>query len=258
MACGWRHSAAVDEGGGLWVWGWGRYGQLGCGDHADQLLPKQVEALAGVRIKTVAGGWRHTLALDDAGAVYGWGWNKFGQLGNGSNEDVCSPEAISGALGGERVVLVASGWRHSLVCTEGGAVYSWGRGVNGARRSLGNAVAGAAAAVGSRVNWRWPGRARDGHRLAAHLSLTPLSPPLPKPAGQLGRGDMQDANTPTLLPALSVGTLSAEALTKAAHPVVSYAIPAGERYAVVPDSNQDGDWEDGASVPDLAPKRQRV
>ena len=32
VACGWRHSAAVDDGGRLFVWGWGRWGQLGLGD----------------------------------------------------------------------------------------------------------------------------------------------------------------------------------------------------------------------------------
>ena len=32
VACGWRHSAAVDDQGRLYVWGWGRWGQLGLGD----------------------------------------------------------------------------------------------------------------------------------------------------------------------------------------------------------------------------------
>lgn len=31
VACGWRHSAAVDDQGRLFVWGWGRWGQLGLG-----------------------------------------------------------------------------------------------------------------------------------------------------------------------------------------------------------------------------------
>jgi hypothetical protein len=43
---------------------------------SDQLLPKKVEALRGKRVQTVAGGWRHTMAADSEGVLYGWGWNK--------------------------------------------------------------------------------------------------------------------------------------------------------------------------------------
>ena len=32
VACGWRHSCAVDRTGRLFTWGWGKYGQLGHGD----------------------------------------------------------------------------------------------------------------------------------------------------------------------------------------------------------------------------------
>lgn len=32
VACGWRHTLAVDSSGVLYTWGWGKYGQLGHGD----------------------------------------------------------------------------------------------------------------------------------------------------------------------------------------------------------------------------------
>lgn len=131
VACGWRHSAAVDGQGRLYVWGWGKYGQLGHGDFSDQLVPKQVEALAGVKVRTVAGGWRHTLALDTDGGVWAWGWNKFGQLGLGGSEDANSPARVGGAMAAAKGRLLASGWKHSLAVDEAGACYAWGRGVNG-------------------------------------------------------------------------------------------------------------------------------
>lgn len=89
--------------------------------------------------------------------------------------------------------------------------------------------------------------------------LPPLHPPNPL---QLGHGDTSDANTPTLVPALSRGTIDVDALAQAARPVVAYSVAASDRYAVVPDSAPgDGETGDGAvpgtsSVPDA--KRQKV
>ena len=40
------------------------------------MLPKVVEALREVRITLISGGWRHTMAADDTGQLYGWGWNR--------------------------------------------------------------------------------------------------------------------------------------------------------------------------------------
>lgn len=42
VAAGAEHTAAVTEGGELYGWGWGRYGNLGLGDRDDRLLPAKV------------------------------------------------------------------------------------------------------------------------------------------------------------------------------------------------------------------------
>lgn len=96
--------------------------------HRDQYVPKRVEAVQHVAL--VAGGWRHTLAADREGRLFACGWNKFGQCGVGSNEDVVAPQQVQ-ALAGERVVQLESGWKHTLAVTETGRFYSWGRNVNG-------------------------------------------------------------------------------------------------------------------------------
>lgn len=87
-------------------------------------------ALGGKAVVRVAGGWRHTAAADDEGRTYTWGWNKFGQLGLGDTEDRNAPTEVS-PLTGQRVALLACGWRHTVAVTVDGMVYSWGRGVNG-------------------------------------------------------------------------------------------------------------------------------
>ncbi|KAH7566932.1 hypothetical protein JRO89_XS08G0255600 [Xanthoceras sorbifolium] len=78
VACGWRHTISVSSSGGLYTYGWSKYGQLGHGDFEDHLVPHKLEALHGSFISQVSGGWRHTMALTSNGKLYGWGWNKVG------------------------------------------------------------------------------------------------------------------------------------------------------------------------------------
>ncbi|MEW5302121.1 MAG: hypothetical protein WDW36_004931 [Sanguina aurantia] len=129
VRCGWRHSIVVTEDGRMYTFGWGKYGQCGHGEASDQAVPRMVEALEGVQVSAVAGGWRHTLAGDKHGNLYAWGWNKFGQLGLGDTEDRRLPTLVTTLR--EAVRILACGWRHTVAVTVTGQVYSWGRGVNG-------------------------------------------------------------------------------------------------------------------------------
>ncbi|KAJ8769146.1 hypothetical protein K2173_000921 [Erythroxylum novogranatense] len=130
VACGWRHTISVSSSGVLFTYGWSKYGQLGHGDFEDQLIPHKLEALKENFISQISGGWRHSMALTSSGKLYGWGWNKFGQVGVGDNIDHCSPVQVKLPLD-QKVVQVSCGWRHTLALTERQNVFSWGRGTNG-------------------------------------------------------------------------------------------------------------------------------
>lgn len=52
----------------------------------DRLVPAEVCGLLGRVVVQIAGGWRHTMALDSEGGVWAWGWNKFGQLGESGRQ----------------------------------------------------------------------------------------------------------------------------------------------------------------------------
>lgn len=130
VACGWRHTIAVGKSGNIYSFGWSKYGQLGHGDFADHLVPHQVQFLKHKKIQAISGGWRHTFALDTDGRLYGWGWNKFGQVGCGNTEDQNSPQLVD-ALVDQTVTIVQCGWRHTIAMTDRGNVYSWGRGTSG-------------------------------------------------------------------------------------------------------------------------------
>ncbi|KAL6498089.1 Ultraviolet-B receptor uvr8 [Orobanche gracilis] len=130
VACGWRHTISVSSSGSLYTYGWSKYGQLGHGDFEDHLIPHKLEALRESRISQISGGWRHTMAVTSDGILYGWGWNKFGQVGVGDNIDHCSPVQVKFPHDQE-VVTISCGWRHTLAVTKRQNVFSWGRGTNG-------------------------------------------------------------------------------------------------------------------------------
>lgn len=130
VACGWRHTISVSSSGGLYTYGWSKYGQLGHGDFEDHLVPHKLDALREYFISEISGGWRHTMALTSDGKLYGWGWNKFGQVGVGDNVDHCSPMQVKFPHE-QKVALISCGWRHTLAVTERQNIFSWGRGTNG-------------------------------------------------------------------------------------------------------------------------------
>ncbi|MDR0520073.1 MAG: InlB B-repeat-containing protein, partial [Clostridiales Family XIII bacterium] len=70
-----------------------------------------------------------TIALMENGYTYVWGGGSYhGQLGNGRNDDVYSPERLDrAAFGGESVRWLSSGRSNtSFAMTSGGALYGWG------------------------------------------------------------------------------------------------------------------------------------
>ena len=130
VAAGEAHCLALADMGAMYSWGEGTFGQLGHGDHVDQLTPRRVEELINVRVTAVAGGHRHSLAVSGTGALYSWGRGEEGQLGHGDQLHQPLPKVVE-ALGQVAVHAVAASGRHSLALSEAGEVYSWGAGEDG-------------------------------------------------------------------------------------------------------------------------------
>lgn len=47
-------------------------------------------------VVSIAGGDRHTIALKNDGTVWTWGWNAYGQLGDGTTTGRHTPVQVSG------------------------------------------------------------------------------------------------------------------------------------------------------------------
>ena len=121
------HSLAVGPGGALFGWGRNGNGQLGDGTTTDRHTATLVGGSAGIPlagITAVATGGSHSLAVGPAGIVFAWGWNGYGQLGDGTTTDRHTAAPMNGPLAG--ITAVAAGDGHSLAVGPGGAVYAWG------------------------------------------------------------------------------------------------------------------------------------
>ncbi|TTI76906.1 putative E3 ubiquitin-protein ligase HERC4 [Bagarius yarrelli] len=88
VSCGYRHSLALSQRGHVFSWGQNRFGQLGLGKEGPCVLtPQIIQSLQGIPFAQISAGGAHSFALTMSGAVFGWGRNKFGQLGLNDNTD---------------------------------------------------------------------------------------------------------------------------------------------------------------------------
>jgi alpha-tubulin suppressor-like RCC1 family protein len=142
IAAGYNHSCMILSG-KAYCWGDNTYGELGNGTTVSSTAPVAVSTaggLSGVTLTAITAGYDFTCALSSAGAVYCWGYNNYGQLGNNSTASSKVPVAVStaGVLSGVSVTQISAGY--GFVCAVGGsAAYCWGSGGNG---ELGNAGTG--------------------------------------------------------------------------------------------------------------------
>jgi alpha-tubulin suppressor-like RCC1 family protein len=133
VAAGWDHSLALTRGGAVFAWGDRSHGQLGDGVRETgrpAAAPQPVPGLAD--IVAVAAGGQHSLALRRDGAVFAWGSNWNGQLGNGKSKDgthSAVPRPVAGIDGKgslTNVAAIAAGALHSVAVTRDGRVVAWG------------------------------------------------------------------------------------------------------------------------------------
>ena len=123
ISMGDKHGLALRSDGTVVAWGSDAYGQLGLGRSISSPTPMVVPGLTAIRSIGSGSYSRHTLAVTQNGAVWAWGQNDAGQLGDGTRLDRSNPVQV---LGIANVVSVAGGWSHSIALKEGGTVWAWG------------------------------------------------------------------------------------------------------------------------------------
>lgn len=142
------HSIAVTTKGEAMAWGNGDKYRLGHGSSTKEYTPRTIEFLSAKgRVRDLACGLGHTLALMESGDLYAWGNGSNGRLGTGDTNDRSSPTKIpmpfsraegpddkeslsdSIATSGTPVHLrhIFCGASHSLGVSWDGKAYSWGK-----------------------------------------------------------------------------------------------------------------------------------
>lgn len=79
-----------------------------------------------VAMRRIAAGALHTLALKPDATLWAWGWNMFGQIGDGTTTDRSGPVFVMNG-----VVGVAAGYGHTLALKTDGTLWAWGRNAYG-------------------------------------------------------------------------------------------------------------------------------
>lgn len=125
---GYRFTCIVQDG-GVQCWGRNSNGELGDGSTTDRSRAVTVLTSASpstplTGVTAIASGRLHACALTSAGGVKCWGYNNFGQLGDGTTTNRNVATDVSGLTSG--VAAIAAGQNHTCARLTVGTVKCWG------------------------------------------------------------------------------------------------------------------------------------
>ena len=141
VSTGTYHSLAVGSDGYAYAWGYNSNGQLGNNNtYNDSSVPVHVrdpanpyDSSKGLQAVQVSGGYYHSLAVGSDGYAYAWGYNKYGQLGNGTSYSnssvpvhVRDPASPTDSSKGLKATQFIAGDHHSLAVSPNGYTYACG------------------------------------------------------------------------------------------------------------------------------------
>ena len=127
LAAGKFSSMALLQDGGVWSTRKGSAGPLKGETIIGENTVFFVQKITGAR--SLAAGGYHSMLMTQNGRVRAMGWNKYGQLGDGSKLDKSRFFVVIN--NGMKVVAVAAGGVHSIVLRQDGSVWAVGRNYNG-------------------------------------------------------------------------------------------------------------------------------
>jgi alpha-tubulin suppressor-like RCC1 family protein len=122
VSAGFGHTMAITTDGSLWAWGNNIEGELGNGTGGHNRYSKYTPIKIMTDVVSVSAGFGHTMAITTDGSLWAWGWNSFGQLGDGTQgENRHSPVKVM-----DNVVSVTAGLYHTMAIRTDGSLWGWG------------------------------------------------------------------------------------------------------------------------------------
>lgn len=142
VSCGAWHTLSVHKDGSVRSFGWGGSflggaGALGHGTKSARRKSRKIEFFETIneKITQVASGAQHSLFLTSTNLLFATGQGGYGILGNGDSNDQLFPveiTALSACLSeGENIKKISAGNSFSVLLTDRGNLYVWGRNDHG-------------------------------------------------------------------------------------------------------------------------------
>jgi len=200
VSAGTYHTCGLTSGGVVHCWGWNVAGQLGDGTQADRSAPGPGLGAPGGFVEVSAGG-AHTCGRTAGRAIWCWGDNGEGQLGDGTKASSVWPTPVSVPMPDTRDLVrfnaVSAGQAHTCALTSTNEALCWGSNAYG---QLGDGTttsrAAPVAVVGGPSAWLQvsAGRAHTCGRTVGAVYCWGANG-----SGQLGDGSTAGRVTPTRL-----------------------------------------------------------
>jgi len=142
IASGETHSILVTTANRIFSWGENNFGQLGDGTESNRISPVEITSNFNLQvdddITKISTKADHNLLLTSTNLVFTWGYNFYGQLGDGSNQSSSLPIMITPSFqlqSNENIESVYAGCQHSMAISTDNQVFTWGNNLYG---QLGN------------------------------------------------------------------------------------------------------------------------
>jgi len=141
-AAGITFSLLLTDSGKVYACGSGEKGQLGNGRTGEHIVtgnktaydietePILIRGLEDKKITQIACGQQHSIATDEQGLVYVWGYNGYCRLGLGNQQDVLAPKVVPQFAGPQPLLMggkIAAGPSNSVVVDRQGMYWMAGK-----------------------------------------------------------------------------------------------------------------------------------
>ncbi|MCF7924787.1 MAG: hypothetical protein K9L64_06775, partial [Candidatus Izimaplasma sp.] len=142
LQLGEKFSFLLTTEGRIFSWGWNFSGRLADGTTSSRSIPLEVTEYFslndGEKIESLDLGVSHGAVFTSENRILTWGYNGFGQLGNGDISNSSLPIDITDSISlvqGENIEQLALSMVNTMVLTSNGRVFTWGSNTHG---QLGN------------------------------------------------------------------------------------------------------------------------
>jgi len=127
VALGYQYKCALTLSQQIYCWGNNNYGQLhfSSSDVSEKTVPTKIDIPNGINPVSISSKQSHTCILNDNGATYCWGYNNYGQLGDGTttNRDKMVQVLLPFS---DSAISVKVGVGHSCALLTSGDLKCWG------------------------------------------------------------------------------------------------------------------------------------